>query len=94
MVTRKEEILEAKDSYFAKAFSKNNLELNMCLLGIILKVSQDTELGIPLVEVQNNDQAVQITALLTIERILHFDLSMCSPSAHNILFQFLLNDIF
>ncbi len=90
IMERREEILEAKDLFLVKGYGNANIQLNICILGLILKLGEDNEIGIRLVEIQNSDFSEQITALCFLERLYRFDLSKYLSHAYDTLFQFLL----
>ena len=89
---RREEITQAKDLFLTKGYSLINIDLNICLLGACLGIPQKTEIGILLIGIQNNDIAVQITALSTFERLFRFDLTICQSPIFDWIFQFLLSE--
>lgn len=94
IVVRREEILEAMDLFLDKGYGIANINLCISILGMILKQGEGIELGIRLVEIQNNDISEQITALCFLERLYSFDFSKNLSNAYDVLFQFLLNESF
>ena len=90
IIERREEILEAKDLFLVKGYSNANINLIVCILGLILKFGEDNEIGIRLVEIQNGDFSEQITALCFLERLFRFNLLKYLANAFDALFQFLL----
>ena len=92
MRLKKHEVIEAKEVFFDKGYSKGGIEFNICLLGIVLKEANETEFGIRLVDIQNSDISVQLRVLSTIEKMLQFNLSSFSSYVKNILFQFILHE--
>lgn len=91
ILERREEILSAKELFLVKGYSKANINMCICLLGLFLKQGEENEIGIRLVEIQNRDVSEQITALRFLERLYCFDLTKLSSHVYNALFQFLLN---
>lgn len=92
LTCRREDILDAQNSFFSKGFSKTNIELNICLLGVILKQERDCDVGIKLVEIQNSEIAEQLTTLRFLDRLFVLNASKHLTTAINSLFQFLLNE--
>lgn len=90
IIERREEILEAKDLFLIKGYGNANINMSVCILGLILRFGEDNEIGIRLVEIQNGDFSEQITALCFLERLYRFDLSKYLSHAYDTLFQFLL----
>ena len=92
IIDRREEILYAKDLFLVKGYSNNNINMCICILGLILKQGVEKEIGIRLVEIQNGDISEQITVLRFFERLYRFDFSKLSSYAYDALFHFLLNE--
>ena len=92
ILEKREEILSAKELFLVKGYSKSNINMCICLLGLKLKQGEENEIGVRLVEIQNGDISEQITALCFLERLYCFDLTKLSSYAYNALFQFLLTE--
>ena len=92
IIDRREEILDAKELFLVKGYSSATINMCVCLLGLILRQGDETEIGIRLVEIQNSDISEQITALCFLERLYGFDLTKLLSNSYGAIFQFLLNE--
>lgn len=87
-----EEVLESKDVLLVKGYDQSSLIFVISLIGIMLGNVSGTEFGKYLVNVQNDEVAVQITILHTIEKMLRVGFEKSTYGVSDIFFQFLLNE--
>ncbi len=89
---RRDEILDTKELFLVKGYSKANINMCICILGLILKQGNEIDISIRTVEIQNSDASEQITALCFLERLYNFEFFKQLSYTRNALFQFLLNE--
>lgn len=87
-----QEVINAKDLFPVRGYALDNLELYFVLLRTLFNMTEDMELGLRLMYIQNSEIPIQITTLGTLERMMeHGFMSFCSDVEKNTLFQYVMN---
>ena len=87
-----QEVVNAKDLFPVRGYALDNLELYFVLLRTFFNMTEDMELGLRLMYIQNSEISIQITTLGTLERMMeHGFMSFCSDVEKNTLFQYVMS---
>lgn len=87
-----DKVIDAKDLFFVRGYSKANIELNFSLLKCCIGNLEEMKLGLMLLDIQRSDIPEQITSLRTLELLIELGLlNRISFEEENAIFQFVLS---
>ena len=87
-----DKVIDAKDLFLVRGYSKANIELNFSLLKCCIGNLEEMKLGLMLLDIQRSEIPEQITSLRTLELLIELGLlNRTSFEEENAIFQFVLS---
>lgn len=87
-----DKVIDAKDLFIVRGYSKANIELNFSLLKCCIGNLEEMKLGLMLLDIQRSEIPEQITSLRTLELLIELGLlNRISFEEENAIFQFVLS---
>lgn len=87
-----DKVIDAKDLFLVRGYSKANIELNFSLLKCCIGNLEEMKLGLMLLDIQRSEIPEQITSLRTLELLIELGLlNRISFEEENAIFQFVLS---
>lgn len=87
-----DKVIDAKDLFLVRGYSKANIELNFSLLKCCIGNLEEMKLGLMLLDIQRSEIPEQITSLRTLEILIELGLlNRTSFEEENAIFQFVLS---